>query len=294
MGFLGLRRPRWKHVDPDVRLRAVADLPDSAQSTFASLALADRDPRVRAACARRTSDNAALATLQAEGDEAVRRIARERRAASAGRSLKSGALAATPAAISQVGDQKTLAELVLGAKDASAREAALARLLALPEPSQAILGIIAIQDASGVHAARALEAIARRATLKDVARKAKDERVRARAIARLAEKASDEERPSPERQRRARADSAAELIDRATRLAVAADPVASALELPALSSRWAAAMAQAAGQPLEPELALGAERWTRLTSEVERLAERERATARRRGPGRARAPDRRG
>lgn len=276
MGFLGLRRPGWKHADAEVRLAAVPELAESAQSTFIALATHDADARVRAAAAARVREPEALTRLAATGDPAVARIARERLGAAAGRLLKHQPLATAAPALEACSDQKTLSSLVLTATDPAVRAAALTRLLALPSPSPALLATVAIQDAAGEHGLRALGGIARRATLRDIARKAKAEAVRAAAQARLEAQVAVAERPSTERQRAARAKAIAQVLEQATRLAVSSDAIAAAAELPGVVERWQAALALAPELPLEPGTTEQAARWQRLQAEIERAAAQER------------------
>jgi hypothetical protein len=276
VGFLGLRRAKWKHPDAEVRLRAVPELGASATSALSGLALHDPDPRVRAAAAQRVGDAATLTRLQQQGDEAVRRIARERLGAAAGRLLRTEPLANCHGALDTLADQKTLSELVLTAVDPAVRSAALAKMLALPEPSQALLTTIAIQDASGESALRALAGIERRASLKDIARKAKDARVRAAAAEREGQRVVAAERPSTERQRKSRAQAIDPLVAAAMRLAVSSDAVAAEEELPGLAQRWQAALDLATGVEQEPAVTAALARWERVQREIHEQAGRER------------------
>ncbi len=270
MGFLGLRRSKWKHPDAEVRLRAVADMGPSSGGTLSRLALEDPDGRVRAAAAQRVADAADLTRLLSQGDEAVRRVARERLSAAAGRLLRTEPLASCGGALETLSDQKTLCELVLSAQDPAVRAAALAKMLALPEPSQALLATIAIQDAGGEAGLKALQGIDRRGSLKDIARKAKDARVRASAVERERQQAMADERPSIERLRRSRAQALEPLMEAAMRLAVATDPLAAQDELPQMQQRWQAALALADGVELEPAVAALVARWERVQREVRR------------------------
>jgi hypothetical protein len=276
VGFLGLRKPKWKHADPEVRLRAVAELDDSRQEVLRGLALEDAEPRVRAAAANRVAGAEPLTRLLERGDEAVRRIARERLSGVAERVLREQPLAACAAALEAVNDQKSLAELVLSASDTAVRSAALAKMLAVPEPSQALLATIAIQDARGEAGAKALERISERRLLRDVARKAKHEAVRAAASERAERAVVESAKPSSEQSRKARLRALEPLIAQATRLAVAADQEAASREWTALESRWRDALALAEGVPLEDAARALAERFERLRAEASRKGEAER------------------
>ena len=240
MGFLGLRKPRWKHDDAEVRLHAVAELAVGSQGIFHDLAKADPDVRVRAAATTRISDVPRLIELQDSTDPAVRRIAGERLSGVADQWLRARPIAECRPFLVHVTDQKTLAELSVQAKDAGVRAAAFAKLIALPDPSPALLAVVAIQDAQGDLAPQALSRIDKRSVLKDVSRKAKLEVVRIAAAARAEQCGKQDDGPSPEQLRQARRKALPPLLDQALRLAVSTDWERSATAWEVLSARWTA------------------------------------------------------
>ena len=275
MGFFGLRRPKWKHPDLEIRLRGVSELGDSAQGTFTDLALTDTEPRVRAAAAGRVSDPANLSRLSTTGDEAVRRIARERLSGAAERLLKTQPLASCGTALETVNDQKSLAELALSAGDAAVRAAALAKILGLAAPSQALLSTIAIQDAHGESGLEALARIDRRNSLRDIARKAKHPKIREAALVRASASLTDEAKPSADSLRRARRNALEPLLAQATRLAVSSSPLNAANEFTALLQHWSAALAIADGVSFDPASQALVDRFARLAADISRKAEAE-------------------
>src|SRR5690606_28009622 len=103
------------------------------------------------------------------------------------------------------------------------RVAALDHLLGLAEPSPTALATVAIQDAEGSLAERALARIAKRGILKDIARKAKAERVRTQAQARLDQDDGAERQPSLDKRRKSRREQLEAMIPRFTRVVVATD-----------------------------------------------------------------------
>lgn len=240
MGFLGLGKPKWKHSDAEVRLRAVADLAEGSQGTFLEIATGDSDPRVRASAATRLRDVPRLVELQKSADPALKRIATERLSGVADQWLRVKPLADCRPFLDHVVDQKSLAELSVQAKDAGVRSAAFAKLVALSEPSAALLALVAIQDAQGDLAAQAVSRIDKRSVLKDVARKAKVESVRTAATARAEALGKQDEGPSPEQLRQARRKALPPLLDQALRLAVSTDWERTAAAWEALAATWAA------------------------------------------------------
>jgi hypothetical protein len=254
MGFLGLGRPRWKHADAEVRLRALADLDASQQGVFRDLALRDPEPRVRAVAAGRVSGLSDLTRLAREGDDAVRRIARERSSGFADQLLRAKPFSEVGELLSQIDDQKSLAELSVQASDQQVRAAAFARLLALPEPSEPLLALVAIQDATGTIAAQAVARIGKRSVLKDVVRKAKVDAVRTAAAARSEALAAEAEKPSAERRRQARLKTAEALLPQALKLAVSSDHARSPEAWSALCAQWDSALAAEADLPHEDAL----------------------------------------
>ncbi|MBA2480707.1 MAG: DUF349 domain-containing protein, partial [Planctomycetes bacterium] len=209
------------------------------------------DPRVRASAASRVLDAGALQTLAARGDEAVKRIARERLSGIAERMLRTKPLAACGGVLETVNDQKSLADLTVNALDAAVRAAAFAKMVGVQEPSQALLSTVAIQDARGDMGLRAVERIERRGLLKDVARKAKHEGVRAAAMARAERVDAESDKPSAEQGRRARLRVLDQLSTQLTRLAVTSDFERAEGEWQRLDAAWRDGLALAPELPLE-------------------------------------------
>ncbi len=275
MGFLGFGRPKWKHADAEVRLRAVADL-EGQQGVLRDLALGDADARVRAAAASRVTDATGLQEMAARGDDAVKRIARERLSGVAERLLRTKPLSACGAIFDSVNDQKSLADLSLNAQDAAVRAAAFAKMIAAPEPSQALLTTIAIQDARGEIGLKAVERIERRGMLRDIARKAKHQSVRAAAQARAERVEADAGKPSPEQSRKARLRALEPLMPLATRLVVSSDLDKAESEWTSLERQWREALALGGDVPLEDAAKSLDERFTRMRREAVTRREDER------------------
>ncbi len=271
MGFLGWRKPQWKHVDAEVRLAAINELTYDQQAVFAGLAMNDPDARVRAAAARRVNEQARLEGLLTVNDSDVVRVARERLATVAVKLARERTLAACSVILTTINDQKSLAELVLEAKDQAVRRAAFDRLLAQPEIGAATLALIAVQDASGTFAGEAVARLDKRNLLKDVARKAKVEAVRVAAIARVQALDNEAAKPSPEQNRRARRKALEPLVAEAARWALSNDFDRAADELRAIVVRRTAVLAQY-------EVSLDDE----AKSSVERIDRAQRDLARRR------------
>ncbi|MBA3686361.1 MAG: hypothetical protein H0W72_14135, partial [Planctomycetes bacterium] len=187
MGFLGLFTPKWRHRDAKVRLAAVQRLQAHDDGILVKVALGDSDPAVRMAAAARIVSESTLRRLLAASDARVVAMARERLSGVAARLVKeASSLSQCADLLAGISEQSSLAEIVLVGRDRAVRSAALDRLLSLEAPSQSALATIAIQDGDGALWPRALPRIERRADLKDVARKAKRDDVRAGALARLA------------------------------------------------------------------------------------------------------------
>ena len=239
MGFLGLGRPRWKHKDAEIRLQAVSELPASSQGTFAELVRTDADPRVRAAAAARISEIPLLVSLQQLADPAVKRIATERLSGVADQWLRTKPLAECRDFLGHLSDQKSLAELSVQAKDPAVRSAAFAKFSTLPDPSAALLAVIAIQDAVGDVALPAVARIDKRGVLKDVSRKAKLEAVRSAALGRIEALEAEAAKPTPEQLRQARRKALPPLLEQALRLAVASDWERAEAAWAPLASEWA-------------------------------------------------------
>ncbi len=275
MGFLGFRRQAWKNPDAEVRLRAVPEMGAENQGAFRDLALTDPDPRVRAAAARRVTVGEALQVLVTKGDDAVRRIAKEKLAGVAESIVRTKPLAECRTLLEQINDQKSLADLTLHAVDEGVRAAAWERLRTAATPSQAMLATVAIQDANGVRG-RAAVAMLERKMLKDVARKAKHADVRAAAETALAEQKPEEAKPSTDRQRQARKLALDELLGAATRLGVAAEALPVVAKWTDLDARLTTIMALAPDVDTT-DITAPLERYARLKRESLARADSEKA-----------------
>lgn len=251
MGFFGARSSKLNHTDPQVRLTALNDLDDSKQDRLADFARNDSDARVRLAAAHRVTDNRHLQELLKASDAEVQRVAKERLSGVAVKLAMGQTLDRCREILGTINEQKSLAELSLSATDPAVREAALVRLLAQSEPSPALLVMIAVQDASGSLARRAVERLDRKGLLKDVARKAKNEDVRKAAEARAASLTDTQNKPSAEKLRRARQLALDALLPGALKLAVTADLERAASEWRELEAKRDAALSQNADVPID-------------------------------------------
>jgi hypothetical protein len=217
MGLLEKLRPqpKYKHVDPAVRLEGLADIEDSDQSTLVALATEDTDTRVRRAALSRVTDPSALATLvRNESDAATRDAAVARLVTLAEQHEVATAVAAVTAlsslgrqrelatvarasgletvrrtAAEQVTDQKALGGIARHSTDPATRLIALERLT-----DSAELEAVALR---GEHADAAVDALERLGTASDetlnnLVQRAKTKAVqkRARAIAKSREEAA--------------------------------------------------------------------------------------------------------
>ncbi len=249
--FTSWFRAKWKHPDAEVRLQAVQGMDEGDQKLLAGIAERDDDPRVRALAAGKVTDIQHLQPLAERGDDAVKRIARERLSGAADRLLRAGTWAQAGPMLGRVTDAKSLADLTLHASDREIRSQAFAKLLA----SGAGLGLletIAVQDPHGDLGRQVIERLERR-SLKDVARKAKAAPVREAAAARLTALDSEERKPSGERRRQERLADLRPLVERAVRLAVATDWARVAVDLERLEGDVAAVHGRYADLAVDPE-----------------------------------------
>lgn len=282
MGLFGARSSaKLRSNDPQVRLAALNDLDDGKQDRLAELALGDGDARVRLAAAHRVTDNRRLQDLLRSSDAEVQRVAKERLSGVAAKLAMGQTLDRCREILGTINEQKSLAELTLSASDPAVREAALARLLAQPEPSPALLVMIAVQDASGTLARRAVERLDRKGLLKDVARKAKNEEVRKQAEARSASLTDTQNKPSAEKLRRARQGVLDALVPTALKLALTADWVRAAAEWRELEAKRDAALEQNADASIDEPAQAALDRIARARGEFDAKvsAEQERLAA---------------
>jgi len=149
-------QPRWKHVDPAVRLDAIRELDDPAE--LALLAESDQDPKVRRAAILVTSDPAVLGRIaRADGDDDVRDRAADRLVTLASRNAPDA--------------------------DTAAASIALEAVRVLTDPRR--LSTIAKSDASDGVRTEALARITDERALGSVARHAKQESTASAALGRL-------------------------------------------------------------------------------------------------------------
>lgn len=223
MGFFGIGTPKWRHADPVVRRKALERLTSADEHIFVRMALTDADEGLRASAAHKVASETNLQRLATEGDAKIVAIVRSRLAGVAQRLVREGRLAEVRGLLGGIKEHSALAELACTATDPAVRVGALDHLLGLAEPSPTALATVAIQDAEGSLAERALGRISRRGILKDIARKAKSTRIRALAETRLQAEDANEKQPSPERRRVARRAALEALLPRFSRVVVATD-----------------------------------------------------------------------
>jgi hypothetical protein len=280
VGFLGLGTPKWRHKDVAVRQAAIQRLQSYDGHILVRIALNDPDAGLRAQAASRVTAEGDLRRLLASTDPKVVGIARERLGGVLVTLARAGSLAEVRDVLAQIDEQKALSELTLTAKDPGVRAAAFERLLADAEPSQALLATIAIQDADGAFAARAVARLAKRGPLKDVAKKAKSPAVRAAAQAKTDALDAEAERPSPEQRRKARAATIEPLVARAARAGISSDWRTAGDELEAIGADVDALLGEYADLPADDALAAARARIERARAAIaQRKAEAERAAA---------------
>jgi hypothetical protein len=118
-------QPRWKHLDPAIRLEAVRDLDDPIE--LSALAESDSDVRVRRAALARVDDPAALARIAGQdADTQAREMAADRLVAMATRA--DGDSAVSFAAVRLIADPRRLSSIAKGEAPDAVRAEALARV----------------------------------------------------------------------------------------------------------------------------------------------------------------------
>lgn len=247
MGFLGLGTPKWRHKDLSVRQAAIARLGVEDEGILVKVALEDGDAGLRAAAAAKVASEGALRRLLGSSDAKVVAIAKERLAGVAQTRVAEGTLDRVRDLLTTIDEHSALGELSLTAKDPAVREAAFVRLLAMTEPSANALATIAIQDADGKLAPRAVQALTRRQLLKDVAKKAKRPEIREAAATKVSAIDAEADKPSPEQLRKQRAQRLDPLAARASRAAVTADTTKAEPDVAAIEQELAAVLADFPG-----------------------------------------------
>ena len=273
MGFLGLRKAKWKDADASVRLKSINDLTYDQQGIFAQLAATDPDPRVRAAAARRVNDQDRLESLLGSTDAEVVRLVRERLSSVANKLINDRPLSSCVKMIAVVNDHKSLVTLSLEAKDPAVRAAVFDRLCSFNDVGPAMWSTIAIQDATGVFALKSIE----RLTKRSVVRKAKSEPARKAAQTRLHILEEEAAKPSSEQSRKARRKELDPLVIDAARWALSQDFDRAESELAKLDRQRADVLARYPGLELEPEAKTADERIQRARRDQSQRAEAHRA-----------------
>ena len=195
MPFLDLfkKTPKWRHADPEVRRRAVAELPEGEISLFLQLAGEDPDAEVRRAALGRIGDWRLLAPLaarfgEAEAGEINQRLDRLRFE----EILAAQGSAAKRELISALSRDDLLAEIVLRETDLGAKRLAVELIAA-----QEVLADLACQNCGKAVGLLIVDRVDDGALLARLADEASSRAVRARAQQRAADLAA-KEASSPE------------------------------------------------------------------------------------------------
>ncbi len=309
MGLLEKLRPqpKWKHVDPIVRLDALHEVAETEQEVLASVAKEDTDPRVRAAAVGRVTDASVLADIvRNEVDESVREAAvtqlvarasghdetaalasvaalaalgRQRDLASIARATPSVAIASS--AVSHVTDAKALGGIARHAADSGTRLMALDRLSDKAELEAVVMrgefadAAIAAIERLSEPSDDVLTAIAQRA-------KSKAAQKRARALIKARETTATPVAASVQEYREAEQQRARELITEMTALGSAPDANVLRATYAAGRVAWVELLADVDIQPeLQDRFEAASEvvRQRLAADEAERLEARRRAEA---------------
>lgn len=238
MGLLGIRRKPWKDTDPKKRLQGVMEVPRSEQGTLLHLATQDDDSAVRQAAARRIKLVSYLERLLKSEDPAVVGIVRERLASVAVAEIKKRSFDDAAQLLKEVTEQSALTEIVLQADDARVRDEAFTILSTLDDPSPSLLSRIAIQIEDEARAKAALALVDKRQQLKDVAKKAKLDSIRVAAQEAIDAIRAEQNKPSPEKQRRARRRAFHKILEPMQVLNSSTQPEKAAEKLAAYKQDW--------------------------------------------------------
>jgi hypothetical protein len=179
--------------------------------------------------------------------------------------------------IDVVNDHKSLVTLTLEAKDPAVRTAVFERLCRLDDVSPAMWSTIAIQDATGGFALKAVERLSKRNVLKDVVRKAKAESVRTAAQNLLTKLEAEAAKPSPEQSRKARRKELDPIVADASRWALSQDWDRAERELEKLDSQRATVLARYPDIALDDEAKNVGERIQRARRDLSQRAAAHRA-----------------
>lgn len=188
-------RPKWQHRDAGVRLEAVRALP-IGDRVLSEVVLNDADAQVRRQAVRQLNDISLLEQLlSSDGDNEIRALALKRLGGwLAGYEADSPALEQRIRLIDKCAQPAVAEYLLRHGDDVALRQRALERV-----ERQALLGDIALEDASGELRVAALERINQGSTLERVAKQARGKDKR---IARIARERLDAMRLAEERPRR--------------------------------------------------------------------------------------------
>ena len=264
-------QPKWKHVDPEVRLAGVRELPEEEQDMLAEIARTDGDARVRKTAVSKLGTVGTLAEiLRSDGDEPVRDEAAgvlldialgafdadetaSRAALDAFGTLPPAAaqkqfvLVAKTARLEAVGqaalarlgdDQKALATVARRSEHPSVRADALARVTEQEE-----LVATALKSSFRDVALAALERVSDRAAVKAIATRAANPAAARRA--RVMQRAFEDEAAAAARAeaaalagQQARRRTQLDIVREIERLAARPDGDEAGTKLPAVLGRW--------------------------------------------------------
>jgi hypothetical protein len=258
-------RPPWEDPNPETRLQAVRQLPTAEQPLLEAIARSDGEAAVRRAAVRKLDDPAVLQDLMnSDVEESVRdevaqsllrvvlageddpaqsalsALSQPRHLAAVAREAASQA--SRRAALTRLGDARSLLSVAKAAVDADTRLEALSRI----EDSEALIDVASNAEHRDVGMA-ALERIVDVEGLRRVAARARHKSASRRARARLEELTGAPQPVTPEERR------AADL---------------------ALVRRVEALEGRLDHEPVEIELSLARQDWTRLAGHDVQLAER--------------------
>lgn len=251
MGLFGMGRKPWQEEDPKKRLAGLNHIGQDQQALLTEIARDDRDPSVRHAAASRLREVDLLRQLLTHTDEQVVGIVRQRLAGSLVDAIKRRPMDQAKVLLDEVSEQSSMAEIALHAQDTTVRREACRRLCAESEPSPALLSRVVIQDESGDFAETCLRLIDKLSALKEIAKKAKHDRARQAAQERYEQRRAEIDKPSPEKQRKARRRALKPLIEQAQKAAASSQWEASEQSLNAMREQWQVVLADYPELPLE-------------------------------------------
>lgn len=130
MEILDLLRPKWRHADPEVRAAAVREMEASEQERLAGIAGTDPDARVRRLAIKKVDDPAILDRIAGDdADPTLRELAAEcARDVRVRVAMSDAAPDRCDVALAGLHDDRSLAQVAVGAAHDAVRRAALARV----------------------------------------------------------------------------------------------------------------------------------------------------------------------